>query len=105
MARERIAPGPGWVRRSDTSSVWDHSSGMRVHMMGMVRLPDGLIVWGNAWPESIAVLSCIDIVGGSRRRGLLLWGRMVALQGGPLIVQRMTVDDAAASLQGVPEHA
>ena len=105
MARERIAPGPGWVRRADTSSVWDHSSGLRLHMMGMVQLTNGLIVWGHVWPESIAVQSCIDMVGGSRRRGLLLWGRLVALQGGPLSRQQMTVADAAASLQGVLEHA
>jgi hypothetical protein len=57
---------------------------MRLHMMGMVRLPDGLIVRGASWPESGAVDQCIRIAGGNRRRGMMIWARLVHLASGPL---------------------
>lgn len=32
-------PGPGWKWLG--SSVWEHTSGLRIHCLGRVRLPDG----------------------------------------------------------------
>ena len=32
-------PGPGWKHLA--GSVWEHSTGLRIHILGMARLPDG----------------------------------------------------------------
>lgn len=38
-------PGPGWKHMS--GSVWEHDTGLRIHLLGMARLPDGQSVpWG-----------------------------------------------------------
>lgn len=35
-------PGPGWKHLA--GSVWEHTTGLRVHMLGMARLPDGQVL-------------------------------------------------------------
>lgn len=41
LLKSRFArrPGPGW--KHATGSVWEHSSGLRIHMLGLAQLPDG----------------------------------------------------------------
>lgn len=65
-------PGPGWQHVG--SSVYDHSSGLRIHVLGMCRLPDGKVIYGETWPESKSLDRCIRICGGNRRRGVMVWG-------------------------------
>lgn len=35
-------PGNGWKHMA--GSVWEHSTGLRIHLLGMARLPDGQCV-------------------------------------------------------------
>lgn len=32
-------PGAGWKHKA--GSVWEHTTGLRIHLLGMARLPDG----------------------------------------------------------------
>ena len=83
MARRDYKPGPGWTYVG--SSVWDHASGMRLHMLGMLRMPLGELVSANIWPESRGVWLATRLVGGSRKRGLMLWALWVLKNGGALM--------------------
>jgi hypothetical protein len=66
-------PGPGWRQNTITKSIWDHESGMRLHMLGMLRLPNGEIRQANQWPTSQLADGCIRVAGGNRKRGLMIW--------------------------------
>lgn len=65
-----LRPGRGW--RHVAGAVWDHASGLRLHMLGLVRLPDGSHVSANEWPHSRDAQRAMRIAGG-RRRGLMVW--------------------------------
>ena len=61
-------PGPGWKHMA--GSVWEHTSGLRIHLLGMARLPDGQSV---PW--------CFDDEYDAKRqqgynvkRALMVWG-------------------------------
>ena len=41
---------PGWKHVG--GAVYDHTSGTRVHVMGLCTLPNGESVNGMLWPES-----------------------------------------------------
>lgn len=66
-------PGRGWQQNTVTKSIWDHESGMRVHMLGMLRLPNGEIRRANQWPAIQLADMCIRVAGGNRKRGLMIW--------------------------------
>ena len=66
-------PGPGWRQNTITKSIWDHESGIRLHMLGMLRLPNGEIRQANQWPTSQLADGCIRVAGGNRKRGLMIW--------------------------------
>jgi hypothetical protein len=73
--RTDFSPGPGWVHLA--GSVWERC-GVRVHLNGLARLPDGSLVFEKApWDTYTQVARLIRINGGSRKRGLLAWGRML----------------------------
>jgi len=65
-------PGNGWTDLGP-APVWKHTSGIRVHSLGLCRLPDGTIVDGEACPESRALRRAIEEQGGTRKRGLMVW--------------------------------
>jgi hypothetical protein len=46
---------------------------MRLHMLGMLRLPNGEIRQANQWPTSQLADGCIRVAGGNRKRGLMIW--------------------------------
>jgi hypothetical protein len=78
-----MRPGPGWTNCGGPPSdphgpVWDHTSGIRLHVCGMVRLAGGLIVQGERWPESKELYRFIRINGGNRKRGAMAWALAVA---------------------------
>ncbi len=65
-------PGIGWKQLGQ--GVWEHVSGLRIHMLGGVRLPDHRSVWAESWPISQELYKFIRIAGGNRRRGLMMFG-------------------------------
>lgn len=67
----RRKPGPGW--KHVAGAVWDHISGIRLHMMGLVRLPGGQYVSANTVAEQQGVCKALRIAGGNPRRGLMIW--------------------------------
>jgi hypothetical protein len=70
MSRKR--PGIGW--KHVAGSVWDHlPTGIRLHLLGMARLPDGRFVSANEWPTLMDSGEHIRIAGGNRKRGLMTW--------------------------------
>lgn len=71
-------PGPGW--RHIGGAVYEHSSGMRVHMLGVVLLPDRTTISANTWPNHRDAERMIKINGGNRRRGLMAWGASLNME-------------------------
>lgn len=69
MIRKR--PGPGW--KHIAGPVYEHTSGIRIHVFGMALLPSGVWINGRTWPEHKALDLCIRICGGTRRRGVMVW--------------------------------
>lgn len=69
--------GYGWKRcdgpPGELSPVFDHPSGLRIHLAGLARLPDGEYVNGMVWPETVELDRHIRIHGGNRRRGTMAW--------------------------------
>jgi hypothetical protein len=72
LANRIAKPGPGWKHLG--CAVWEHASGVRIHVAGLVGLPStGHFVYADRWPESQDAYRCIRIAGGSRKRGLMIW--------------------------------
>ena len=67
----RTKPGPGWKRLGP--AVWEHVSGTRIQVGGMVRLPSGRHVFESRWPENKGADRAIAICGGNRKRGMMVW--------------------------------
>ena len=74
----RRKPGRGWTQDKITTSMWDHDSGISLHLGGYVRLLDGRIVSVNTWREHLEFSLALRMAGGNRKRGLMLWALMVA---------------------------
>lgn len=70
--QKRGKPGPGWKLLGP--AVYEHATGVRIHVMGLVRLRDGSSVFGSTWPESQTMDRFIRINGGNRRRGVMAYG-------------------------------
>lgn len=64
-------PGIGWKKLCQ--SVYEHSSGTRIHCLGIVRFPDGSYVFANRWPECRDVARARKEQGGSMKRGLMVY--------------------------------
>jgi hypothetical protein len=76
--RSDLRPGPGWTHLG--GSVYQHSSGTRVHMLGGLLLPGNLWFWGGRWPDlhnmDFFIRAC-----GNKKRGIMAWGRWMEKQG------------------------
>jgi hypothetical protein len=72
MATNEHTPGPGWTR-AGIAPVYDHVSGVRVHVTGLCRLASGEMIWGRRWPECQILDRMIRINGGNRKRGAMAW--------------------------------
>lgn len=68
----RRTPGNGWKHLG--SSVWEHTTGLRIHGLGAARLPDGTHVSGMSWDHYFHLARAILEQGGNRKRGLMMWG-------------------------------
>jgi hypothetical protein len=66
-----MKPGPGWKHAG--GAVYDNAIGVRVHVMGLCRLPSGDLVNGMRWPESRNLNRFVRINGGNRKRGAMAW--------------------------------
>lgn len=64
--------------------MWEHTTGIRVHTSGLMRLSNGEFASANRWPESQESARYIKISGGNRRRGLMCWALAVQRNEGPL---------------------
>ena len=71
VERRVMHPGNGWQHVG--GAVWEHSSGIRVHLLGMVKLPTGEIFSATTYPHWNAAQLMIRINGGNRKRGLMAW--------------------------------
>lgn len=65
------APGLGWRRIG--GAIYQHTSGLRVHLLGYAFLLDGTVRSASAWPESRLANAYIRLAGGNRKRGLMMW--------------------------------
>lgn len=66
-----MKPGHGWNKVGP--AIYDHDSGVRIHVAGLVRLPSGEFVSGEQWPQCQEMYRYIRIAGGNRRRGVMMW--------------------------------
>lgn len=66
-----VRPGAGWKHMA--GPVWEHTSGARIHLGGMIRLPDGTHLSLHNWRGSEAGRMLVRINGGNRKRGLMAW--------------------------------
>ena len=77
MKNKKYKPGNGW--RAIGSCVWENKDGTRVHMLGLIRLNNGVYFKANQWLDSIEAHRMIKINGGNRRRGLLAWAARLSI--------------------------
>lgn len=74
--------GNGWL---NYASVFKHNSGVKVHMLGLIKLPNGDLFNANKFPECVEVDRMIKINGGNRRRGLMAFAMMKYVNGGKVL--------------------
>lgn len=67
MARHK--PGPGWRRLG--VSVWERGN-LRIHGLGIVRLPSGRFVCVHASHWSPRYQRIVRVLGGNNRRALMV---------------------------------
>lgn len=63
-----LRPGSGW-RRLD-GAVWEHKTGMRIHLGGMLRFSDGKTIASTSEDNAT---DYIRICGWNKKRGLMVW--------------------------------
>jgi len=66
-----MRPGPGWKHLA--GPVWEHTTGTRIHTMGLVRLPDKTHIWINHFDAGKLGRWLVRANGGNRKRGLMAW--------------------------------
>jgi len=74
---DRCRPGPGWRKLS--GGVYERDN-LRVHMLGVCRLPGGKIISGMAVPEYYTLSHMVRINGDNRKRGLMAWAARLDVQ-------------------------
>lgn len=83
---EKLKPGPGWHHIA--GAVYENRDGLRIHLLGLARLPDGRVLDANG-SEFFRAERFIQINGGNRKRGLMAWA---AHSGATASVPRDLVD-------------
>lgn len=67
-----MRPGVGWKHLA--GPVWEHTSGARIHMMGIIRLPDNKTHLSlTDWQDGEMGRRLVRINGGNKKRGLMAW--------------------------------
>lgn len=62
--------GSGW--KKITNCIYDHTTGIRLHLSGMARLPNGKFIFINKSPE-FEYFSKAEKITGNRKRALMIW--------------------------------
>lgn len=75
MSMKDMRPGNGWNHLS--GPVYEHVSGTRIHILGMVKLPNGEWKSANKYPENIDAHRLIRINGENRKRGIMAWANQL----------------------------
>lgn len=70
-----MRPGAGWKHVG--GPVWEHTNKTRVHIGGLVRLPNMTFVSDSKWPGSRTAAQLIRINGQNRKRGLMAWAMTI----------------------------
>lgn len=70
MKRKKYKPGPGWFRYAG-SPVWEHKSGVRVHVSGIFLIPG---TWTKDIPYS-ELSRYRRICAGNNKRGIMAWAK------------------------------
>jgi hypothetical protein len=70
----RYKPGPGW-RAWTHAPVWQHTSGIRIHSLGCILLPDQGWMVADYGDNCEAFLRWMRIAGGNRTRALMMMAR------------------------------
>lgn len=77
MSERRLTPGSGW--NPVGGAVYEHTSGLCCHTLGLCRLPSGKLVDGMVWPECRLVSWFIRVNGGNRKRGVMAWAKGIQI--------------------------
>lgn len=64
---------PGWCHIR--GSVYEHYLHGRLHLLGLLRRPNGEFIEAFRWPQTARADRAIQIAGGNRKRGLMLWAQ------------------------------
>lgn len=80
-------PGSGW-RVLSAPAIYQHTSGVKLHLVGMAVMPDGAIHLAAGFGNPHESQVYIRIAGGNRKRGLMLWARA--------LMERYSADGGAA---------
>lgn len=75
MKKTDVKPGEGWEYMA--GAVWRHSSGARIHLMGVVRLSNRDCHNLNHISGGAMGRLMVRANGGNRKRGLMSWARML----------------------------
>lgn len=66
-----MRPGSGWTHLA--GSVWEHTSGARIHTLGIVRMPDKTYHSLHRAVGDNLGRRLVQINGGNIKRGLMAW--------------------------------
>ena len=81
MSASEYRPGPGWKHLG--GAVYEHASGVRIHVAGLCGKQGGEPVVVNRWPVSSELNRFVRIAGGNRRRGMMAFAfRLMREQSG-----------------------
>ena len=71
-----MRPGAGWKHLA--GPIWEHENGARIHVMGVVRMPDKVTFFSlSKYPEMMEGNRLVRINGGNRKRGLMAWANIL----------------------------
>jgi len=71
-----MRPGAGWKYLG--GGVWEYTNGTRVHLGGLIRLPDMNFKSLNNINDGVVGHFFIKANGGNRKRGLMAWAKALS---------------------------
>ncbi len=61
----------GWSHIS--GSVYEHKTGLRIHLLGIAKMPNGTVVDWQRWDQFKGMMSALKIQGHNHRRAMMHW--------------------------------
>ena len=71
----KYKPGNGWKKLNE--SVYEHHNGLRIHVLGLIRLPDLTYVECTKYPQYPEASRFIKINNNNRKRGLMAYANEI----------------------------